>query len=490
MNKQELLRQIDISPKQMEGLPEEIPGIAYDSRKVKPGDLFVCIPGYTSDGHRYIADAVKKGASCVMVQTGCAYETPQVPVVQVKDTRDALSAMSEHLFHDPSRKLLIIGVTGTNGKTTITYMLERVLLTAGKSPGRIGTISYKAGSHVYEAVNTTPESYELSRMFRQMLDEGNDSCVMEVSSHSLAMHRVEHVEFDIGIFTNLTEDHLDFHPDFEAYFQAKKHLFSLVKKAGLINIDDPYGSRMYRELKEEGRRVFSCSAKDQQADYYARVLEKTDTYSEVCLYHQKQRLTEMRIPIPGSFSVYNGLCAFAAACEGGISPETVKAGIQSLPGVPGRFELVPNSRGVVVIVDYAHTPDALIKVLDTANEFKKGRLICVFGCGGDRDRKKRPMMGRAAGQRCDYAIITSDNPRTEDPEKIMKDVEEGITDTSCPYEMIQDRRQAIERAIGMYQKGDVILVAGKGHEDYQIIGTEKHHFDDKEVISQVLSQNG
>lgn len=464
----------------------EITDVTHDSREVKSGSLFVCLVGYTSDGHQFIENAVEKGACGIVVQEGSEYKTPQVPVITVKDTRIALSVLSERFYGNPSSELLVVGVTGTNGKTTTTYMLQNIFEKAGQSCGLVGTIFYKAGDHRYEASNTTPESNLLSRMFRQMRDGGNVCCVMEVSSHSLAMHRVDSVDFDYGIFTNLTEDHLDFHPDFEDYFQAKKRLFAFAKKAALVNIDDPYGNRLYKELQEEGKRVLSLSAKDPSADYYAKVLKKTDTYSTVKIYKMGQHLLEMTIHIPGSFSVYNGLSAFAAAYEAGVSAEKVAAGIESLGGVPGRFELVPNEQGVIAIVDYAHTPDALINVLDTAKEFKKGKLYTVFGCGGDRDRTKRPLMGAASGERSDYCIITSDNPRTEDPFKILADVEEGMKRTDCPYEVIEDRKEAIRRALALYEPGDVLVVAGKGHEDYQIIGTVKHHFDDKEVIAEIL----
>lgn len=466
----------------------EITGIAYDSRAVEPGNIFVCIKGFASDGHKYIRSAAEKGAVCVLVQRGEAYEEEILPLIVCEDTRGALSRMSGNFFGNPGEKLEIIGVTGTNGKTTTTYLLSSIMEKAGKSCGLIGTISYKAGNVVKESTHTTPESYEVQKMFREMVDSGNKACAMEVSSHALYMGRVDGVVFDYGIFTNLTEDHLDFHKDFEEYYQAKKKLFYKVWGGGLINIDDAYGERMYGELKEEGFRVYSYSTEVREADYFAEVTYKTDTHSVIKVYHQGNYAAGMRINIPGAFSVYNALAAFSAAYESGIAPEQIVAGIESVKGVPGRFELVPNEKGVVVIVDYAHTPDALVKVLDTANEFKKARLICVFGCGGDRDKTKRPMMGKAAGDRCEFCVVTSDNPRTEEPEAILRDIEAGIRDTGCTYEMIPDRREGIRRALEIYQPGDVIIVAGKGHEDYQILGTEKIHFDDKEVIRELLEQ--
>lgn len=466
----------------------DITGIAYDSRNVEKGNVFVCIKGFASDGHKYIKGAAERGAACALVQKGENYDDGIIPVIVCENTREALGKISANFFGKPADKLEIIGVTGTNGKTTTTYMLNSILEKSGKPCGLIGTISYKAGNAVKESTHTTPESYEIHKMFKEMTDCGDKACVMEVSSHALYMDRVDSIVFDYGIFTNLTEDHLDFHKDFEEYYQAKKKLFYKVWGAGLINIDDEYGERMYRELKEEGIRVYSYSVENPDADYFAEVTYKTDTHSVIKIYHDGNYTAGMRINIPGAFSVYNALAAFSAAYESGIDAGEITEGIESIKGVPGRFELVPNDKGVVVIVDYAHTPDALIKVLDTANEFKKARLICVFGCGGDRDRAKRPMMGRAAGERCEYCIVTSDNPRTEDPFAILDDIEAGISETECAYEMIEDRREAIKRAIDIYEPGDVIIVAGKGHEDYQIIGTEKIHFDDKEVIGEILSQ--
>ena len=466
----------------------DIKGIAYDSRRVKDGDIFVCIKGFASDGHQYIRSAAENGAACALVQAGENYEEGILPLVICESTRVALGKVSATFFGHPEKKLELFAVTGTNGKTTTTYMLESILEKAGKSCGIIGTISYKAGNKILDASNTTPESYETFRMFREMVDGGNKACAMEVSSHALSMDRVANIEFGYAIFTNLTEDHLDFHKDFEDYYQAKKKLFYPVWGGSFINIDDEYGARMFRELKEDRIKVFSCSAKDESADFYAKVLQTADTFSDICIFRKGKEQAKFRIHIPGQFSVYNALGAFAAAVTSGIAPETVAAGLDAISGVPGRFELVKNDKGVVAIVDYAHTPDALVKVLDTANEFKKGRLICVFGCGGDRDSKKRPLMGQAAGERSEICIVTSDNPRTEDPKAILQDIIPGIEPTGCIYEVIEDRREAIRRAVEIYQEGDVILVAGKGHEDYQIIGTTKHHFDDKEVLAEVLQE--
>ena len=488
MHLDKLLEGLEIS------IPDEykqmnIQSVAYDSRKVKEGSLFICVTGFLTDGHKYVGEAEKQGAICILAQKEGKIGKTDLPVLYFEDTRIALSRISANYFGHPSRELRMIGITGTNGKTTVSYLLKSIFEEAGTSSGLIGTIAYQAGGEIIESVNTTPESYEVQKMLRNMADGGNLSCVMEVSSHALELHRVDDVDFDYGIFTNLTEDHLDFHPDFESYYQAKKKLFYLLKEKGLINIDDDFGKRMYEELKQEEKTVLSYSVLDMTADYYAKVMEESDRYSLLEIYKGEKFLAAFQMNTPGRFSIYNGLASFAAAFESGIEGKDIIKGIEAVKGVPGRFELVSNNRNMTIIVDYAHTPDALIKVLDAATEFKKGRLICVFGCGGDRDRAKRSMMGEAAGKRCDYCIITSDNPRTEDPKKILDEIETGIQKTTCVYNRIEDRRQAIEEALKCYQAGDVIIIAGKGHETYQIIGKTKQHFDDREVVSEFLEKS-
>lgn len=463
----------------------EITGIAYDSRKVDEGNVFVCVTGYKTDGHQFIQDALKKGASAFIVEKHIDNLQTDRTIIQVSDSRKTLSKISSNYFNNPTDKLKIIGVTGTNGKTTITYMVNHILKVAGESCALLGTISYKIGNHEYTSTNTTPESYELQKMFDQMLDENIKTCVMEVSSHSLALNRVADVQFNYGIFTNLTPDHLDFHTGFEDYFDSKKKLFYNTKEANIVNIDDKYGKMLIEDIKDLDAKAYTYSI-DNKADFQAVNIAITDRFSDFDILYQGQYLGHLSLPIPGRFSVYNAMASVACSFIAGIPFETIKKGLESVKGVPGRFELVENDKDYLVIVDYAHTPDALEKVLNTANSIKKGKLITVFGCGGDRDRTKRPLMGKAAGMLSDTCIITSDNPRTEDPFQILEDIEKGITGTECTYEIIEDRYKAIKRAIEIYEKNDTILVAGKGHETYQVIGNKTNHFDDREVSRQII----
>ncbi len=469
-------------PPELENI--DITGIAYDSRQVKKGNVFICIKGYDTDGHKYAADAVLKGAAILIsehkLDTSCA------PVLICPDTRKALSKISANFFDDPTKEIVIYGITGTNGKTTITYMIKNILDISHAGCGILGTIAYKFGDKVYESVNTTPESFELQRLFLEMKTEGIKNCVMEVSSHSLALSRTRDIHFDYSVFTNLTPDHMDFHADLEDYFSSKKKLFYQTEKASSINIDDGYGKKLWEELKSRQITTYSFSLKDEKADFYGETVSSNEKGSEIQLFRMGISLGHFRIRTPGTFSIYNAMATASICLIAGVDFELVKRGLEDLKGVPGRFELVENTKDMIVIVDYAHTPDALEKVLKTALGFKRARLICVFGCGGDRDRKKRPMMGKAAGELADYCIITSDNPRTEDQAMITSDIEAGIYETGCVYEIIENRYEAIKKAISLCRKGDILVIAGKGHEDYQIIGTVKSHFDDREVVREII----
>lgn len=465
----------------------EISGISYDSRHTKPGDLFVCVRGFQSDGHAFALKAQEAGAAAVIGE-----ETPEgvgVPVFLTADSRRALSGISANFFGRPSEEMLVFGVTGTNGKTTISYLVKAVVNEWGKECGVLGTIAYVYGGRRFESVNTTPESFELQRMFREMhRDCATDVCAMEVSSHSLALSRTDDIAFDYSVFTNLTPDHMDFHRDFEDYYSAKKKLFLQTSGTSVINVDDPYGKRLFGELTAEGKNVKSCGVGDETAYYRARILEASAAGTRAELFAGEERLGELKINTPGNFSVENAVCAAGVTLEAGIPWEAVKAGIEKTRGVAGRFESLDNSRGIPVIVDYAHTPDALENVLKTAREFTEKRIITVFGCGGDRDRTKRPVMGEIAGRNSDFCVVTSDNPRTEDPEAILQDIVPGIEATGCEYVVIEDRRRAIKRALTEYRPGDAVIIAGKGHEDYQIIGTVKQHFDDRETALQIIEQ--
>ena len=389
-------------------------------------------------------------------------------------------------------KLKIIGVTGTNGKTTITYMLRNIYEKANIPCGIIGTIGHSFGEIFHTAVNTTPGAELLKELLEEMEQNGGTRCVMEVSSHGLALGRVDHIEFEYGIFTNLTQDHLDFHKTTENYFQAKKKLFGMTNAANIINTDDIYGNRITHELKRTKNdvKLITYSLKDKKANYYCEIAETTEKGSQIEVIENGKSLGNLNIYIPGIFMIYNALASVACARADGLEFEAIKNGIASLKGVPGRFELIENKKDILAIVDYAHTPDALEKILRTISDFKRGKLICVFGCGGDRDHSKRPIMGKVAGEYCDFAIITSDNPRTEEPEKIALEVEEGIYQTGCNYEMIENRYEAIKRAVEIYKKGDIILVAGKGHEPYQVIGKEKIYFNDKETVQEIIEKYG
>ena len=466
----------------------EITGISYDSRRTKPGDLFVCTRGFQSDGHAFARAAEEAGAAAIIAER-IPDGIEKIPVFTVKDSRKALSAVSADFFGRPSDDMLVFGVTGTNGKTTISYLLKSIVNAWGKECGVLGTIAYVYGGQSFESVNTTPESFELQRMFDEMHRRyGTDVCAMEVSSHSLALSRTDDISFDCSIFTNLTEDHMDFHRDFEDYYQAKKKLFLQTSGESVINIDDRYGRRLSEELQAEGKSVKTCGIHEEDAWYRAEILEKSVNGTLVKFWSGTELRGELNIRTPGMFSVENAVGAAGAALSAGIPWEAVKTGIESSRGVAGRFESVENSRQIPVIVDYAHTPDALENVLKTAREFTEKRIITVFGCGGDRDRAKRPLMGEAAGRYSDYCIVTSDNPRTEDPEAILADIIPGVESTACEYTVIEDRRRAIKKAVTEYRPGDVIIIAGKGHEDYQIIGTVKQHFDDRETALQIIEQ--
>lgn len=486
MKLSELLEKAGINCPQ-EAADTEITGISYNSQKTQPGDLFVCVKGFSTDGHKYAASAEAAGAAAVLAVD--ELEGISVPVVYAEESRSALSAVSAAFFGRASDSMKVFGVTGTNGKTTISYLLRAIAEAAGHECAVLGTIAYVYGGKTVDSVNTTPESYELQRMFSEMKnDHGIEYCAMEVSSHSLALSRTDDISFDYSIFTNLTPDHMDFHHDFEDYYTAKKKLFLQTSQCSVINTDDEYGKRLYSELIADGRRVVSCAIDDESADYRAVITHSSAAGTDAEIIAAGKKLGDMKINTPGRFSVSNALCAAALMLEAGISWDAVKAGIEQTRGVAGRFESVENSRGIPVIVDYAHTPDALEKVIKTAREFTSGRVITVFGCGGDRDATKRPLMGKSAGELSDFCVVTSDNPRTEDPDSIIEDIIPGIRETGCEYIVQSDRRRGIKKALAAWQPGDTVIIAGKGHENYQIIGTVKSHFDDRETAMQIIEQ--
>ena len=460
----------------------EVNAVQYDSRKVGRGDLFVCITGFQTDGHKYAKSAVEKGASVIVAEHMAeGMENSGAAIVITENTRKALALISAAYYDNPSEKINVIGVTGTNGKTTTTYLMKTILESLGYKTGVIGTIGNMIGNRALHADRTTPESLELQELFSEMSCEGVSFAVMEVSSHSLALDRVTGVKYSTAIFTNLTQDHLDYHKTMENYMKAKGILFSIADKA-VINIDDRAGAYMKSVAKGF---VMTTGIESENADLRAENISITAEGVSYTLDYEGRQYT-VKLNIPGRFSIYNSLGAIGACLLNGIKMEDIIKGLSLNEGVPGRFQSVPNNLGITAIVDYAHTPDGLENILETAHEFAKGRIITVFGCGGDRDRTKRPIMAEIAGKLSDFAIITSDNPRTENPASILDDVEVGMVPTKCPYHKIVDRRDAINEAIRMAKKDDVVIIAGKGHEDYQIFADKTIHFDDVEEVKKAF----
>jgi len=472
----------------------EVSDIAYSTDEVRQGSLFVAMRGTKADGHDFAKEAVRRGARAVVSETRLDLGGDAVNVV-VSDSRIALGTISARACGDPTREMKLFGVTGTNGKTTTTYLIESILRSAGFNPGVIGTVEYRFGGVSLPAPHTTPFALDLQRLLARMRREGCDSCAMEVSSHALDQERVVGSRFDVGIFTNLTPEHLDYHDGMDDYFRAKAILFERLLREGgkdgasaVINVDDPYG----RNLVGRAAVPVTTFGTAPGADVRCRG-SRSDVDGISMEVETPKGSLEIISKLRGGFNVQNILAAVAGAVSAGIELGHIKAGVESLDRVPGRFEAVENGRGILALVDYSHTPDALTKALEHAAELKgKGRLIAVFGCGGDRDRKKRPLMGAAAARLADVAIVTSDNPRTEDPESIIEQIMPGVVehmeerDGGRGYEVIADRRSAISRAVEIAASGDVIVVAGKGHEDYQILGTEKIHFDDREELAKAF----
>jgi len=467
----------------------DISKIVYDSRKVQESALFVCVIGFKTDGHKYIKNAIDSGAKAVVIEREAKdiedlADINNISIIRVKDSRKALSKLAANFYKNPSDKMKIVGITGTNGKTSTTYLISSILEANNKKTGLIGTIKSKILDEEYKVSNTTPESVELQYLFNEMVKKDIDVCSMEVSSHSLDLKRVEDVSFNIAVFTNLTADHLDFHKDMESYKNAKLKLFYKTSDINIVNIDDKYGKEIYDDIKNLDTPVLSYGL-NSNCDIYAGNIDMHAGFSRFNLVTPKYS-GEVTINIPGLFSIYNILAAIAVCYTMGYTYEEIVKGVKTIKGVRGRFEVVDNDKGIGVIVDYSHTPDALENVLKTINEFAKGRVIVVFGCGGDRDRTKRPVMGKIAYDMSDYTIITNDNPRTEDPHRIVEDIIQGMGTDRSKYDIVMDRKEAIKAAIEKAKKDDVILIAGKGHETYQIINNEVSDFDDKEVAKEFL----
>lgn len=469
-------------------------GVAEDSRRVEPGQIFVATRGVKSDSHLFISDAVEAGAVAVVTeQHVSAY--PGVAIVQVKDSRDALGRLAHAAYGNPSEDMLVLGVTGTNGKTTTTYLLEAILTAAGYNVGVLGTIEYRYAGQRVEALNTTPSSSHLARMFSEMKQAGVNAVAMEISSHAADQRRISGIALDGCILTNVTQDHLDYHGTMESYTQAKLQIFTdflqrpskkrnAEDRIAAVNIDDP---RVQAVVNGIPGRVLTFGI-DSPADFEAQNI-KFSADSTSFRLKLGESLVDLKSHLVGKYNVLNVLGAVSVAHGVGVALDAIRDGLVSIDVVPGRLETIREGQDFLVLVDYAHTPDALERVLQNARHMTQNRLVVVFGCGGDRDPGKRPLMGKVAGDLADIIVVTSDNPRTEDPVKIVEDVMHGVENSAATQKTVNvlpDRRAAIGYAINAAEAGDVVVIAGKGHEDYQILGMEKHHFDDREEARNFL----
>lgn len=464
-------------------IDKKVDQIIYDSRIKTQNGLFVAITGYKTDGHKYINAAIENGAKVIIAEKDVYINNQSITIVKVSDSRYALACISANKYDHPSTKLQLIGVTGTNGKTSITYLLGQILEEYNHKIGIVGTIENRIGKEVVTAERTTPESLELQGILSKMVENDITYALMEVSSHALNLKRVDKCAFELGIFTNLTQDHLDFHSTMDEYAKAKAKLFKLCK-TGIINIDSEYASVM---MEDAACNIQTYGIDNHAADYYAtniKITAKGTSYVLNC----KQGTFNVYVPIPGKFTVYNTLAVIASAAYLSIPMENIINSLAHISGVPGRVQSFTSNKGYTVLIDYAHTPDGLKNVLEAITEFADERIITVFGCGGDRDRTKRPIMGEIAACYSDYVIITSDNPRSEDPIQIINEIEGGVNQHTKPYEKIEDRKEAIAAALKKVSKGDVVLIAGKGHENYQILKDKTIHFDDSEIVQQIIQE--
>jgi UDP-N-acetylmuramyl-tripeptide synthetase len=463
--------------------------VTHDSRQARAGALFAAIKGETADGHRFVPDVMRRGAAGVISEYDPPVEFTGV-WLKVAEARHALAVAASRVNGDPSHQLDLVGITGTNGKTTTTYLCFALAEAAGQRPAMLTTVEYRIGEMSEEAVRTTPEASDTNRFLRRAVDAGCTMAAMEASSQAIDLHRCDGLRFKVAVFTNLTRDHLDYHHTMENYFDAKKRLFDgrLGERPGtsVLNGDDEWCRKLIDELRADGQRVVTTglrSAADITASNIDVSLIQGTSFTLMTPAGERQ----ITSPLVGKPHVYNMLQATAVALELGYSLEAIEKGLSKCAGAPGRFERVPHEGDFAVVVDYAHTDDALLNTLQTARELTKGRIITVFGCGGDRDRSKRAPMGRVAGEHSDLVVVTSDNPRNEDPLKIIQEIEVGLKQSTTPYTVVPDRREAITRAIALAQPNDVVIIAGKGHETYQIVGGNKYHFDDREVASDALT---
>jgi UDP-N-acetylmuramoyl-L-alanyl-D-glutamate--2,6-diaminopimelate ligase len=456
----------------------EISFITDNTKKVCPGCIFVCIKGGSFDGHSAAAEMLEKGAAAVVCEHDLGLGDRQI---LTENSRILYGKLCARWFDHPERKMKLIGVTGTNGKTTITSVIKHILTENGFKVGLVGTIQNEIGDEVVHTDNTTPMTYDLMELFDRMYKSGCQYVVMEVSSFGLVQNRIGSSHFDVAVFTNLTQDHLDYHKDMEDYYQAKKMLFDICDKA-VVNTDDDYGKRLFDEISC-GKYSFSTKS---EADFSASDIIIKSTGSEF-VFSFGGKSYPVKMKIPGMFNVYNFSQAIAACILSGIDAEKIIPAVEDYCGVKGRCEIIPTGRDFTVICDYAHTPDAVENILRSVKEYTEGRLICLFGCGGNRDAAKRPKMARAAAKYADKLIVTSDNPRNENPEEIIREILVGLEGCSIPYDVVTDRREAIYHSLKIAEKGDIIVLAGKGHEDYQVLADNVHiHFDEREVVAEGL----
>ncbi len=491
MKLKDLLKDLEV--KEIRGdLGVDINGIAYDSKAVKTGYLFIAIRGTMTDGHHFIDDAVKKGAACVISEEDQPISAPHIVV---QDSRYALAIVSKNFFGSPAQKINTIGVTGTNGKTTITYLLESIFISAGVKPGVIGTINYRFAGQTQKAPITTPQSLDLQAILATMREQGVSHAVIEASSHGIDQHRLTGIDFDGCIFTNISQDHLDYHKTMEDYASAKSRLFHQLlpfsqkeNRFVVINIDDPVGQKIIEGLNQhrETIKIWAYGVDNQKDTQIHPIHMHLDLEGIKMEVRTPGKRINIESKLIGKHNAYNILASVGTSVALDVPIEKIKEGVEKVKVVPGRMERVENDLDLIIFVDYAHTADALEKVLNSIKPFSAGRVITVFGCGGDRDQEKRPLMARAAWKNSDLVIVTSDNPRTENPDSIISDIEKGFPQ-DADYIVITDRREAIARAVGEVMPGDLLIIAGKGHEDYQIIGTKRVHFDDREVIREALN---
>ncbi len=468
-------------------LDVEVKGLESNSKNIKEGYMFIAIKGFATDGHKYVNDAIEAGAKVVMVEEGCDLKSIKLPkdvtLIMAKDTREALAKCSCNYYGNPSRKFYLIGVTGTKGKTTTTFMIKEILEKAGHKVGLIGTIAtYINGKMIEESSRTTPESIELQKTFAEMVKQEVEYVVMEVSSQSLKLHRVDGCDFNLVVFTNFSEDHISEkeHPDMKDYFESKLKLFKMCDN-GIINVDDLQVSKIPKMFPESKIMTYGI---DNGCEVLAKDITITNSYVDfrVKITDRNERV---KVSIPGRFSVYNSLAAICVAKKIGVPSDKIIEALAEIR-VPGRSEMVDNKKEIPIMIDYAHSPESLQNILSAVKSYTRGKVISVFGCGGDRDKGKRPIMGEISGRIADFTFITSDNPRTENPEEIVSEIEQGIKKTKGKYKVVVDRTEAIKEAIAMATKLDIIVLAGKGHEPYQEINGEKLPYDERIIVKEII----